>query len=102
MHASSAPGGASDEQRNQTAARHLSRLTAKRGLLKAPIEAYIAFMTDKTDAPAPEGETPMQRALRLKKAAQGRHGHGPKASSGKVERASAAAPTGKSKPWMTR
>ncbi|USQ97450.1 hypothetical protein [Caulobacter sp. RL271] len=62
-------------------------------------------MTDKIDAPAPkdkDGETPMQRALRLKKAAQGKHGHGPKASSGKVERASAAAPTGKSKPWMTR
>lgn len=57
-------------------------------------------MTDKTDVP--ENETPMQRALRLKKAAQGKHGHGPKASSGKVERASAAAPTGKSKPWMTR
>ncbi|UAL12977.1 hypothetical protein [Caulobacter segnis] len=57
-------------------------------------------MTDKTDPPA--DETPMQRALRLKKAAQGKHGHGPKASSGKVERASAAAPTGKSKPWMTR
>ena len=74
----------------------------KRGLLKALIEAYIALMTDKIEAPAPEGETPMQRALRLKKAAQGRHGHGPKASSGKVERASVAAPTGKSKPWMTR
>lgn len=57
-------------------------------------------MTDKTDVP--ENETPMQRALRLKKAAQGKHGHGPRASSGKVERASAAAPTGKSKPWMTR
>ncbi|WP_354070930.1 hypothetical protein [Caulobacter sp. 1776] len=59
-------------------------------------------MTDKTEVPAPEGETPMQRALRLKKAAQGKHGHGAKASTGKVERASAVAPTGKSKPWMTR
>ncbi|WP_172263442.1 hypothetical protein [Caulobacter sp. RHG1] len=57
-------------------------------------------MTDNQIPPA--DETPMQRALRLKKAAQGKHGHGPKASSGKVERASAAAPTGKSKPWMTR
>ncbi len=75
-------------------------MTFKRGLLKAPREAYIAFMTDKPDAPTTE--TPMQRALRLKKAAQGKHGHGPKASSGKVERASAAAPTGKSKPWMSR
>ena len=75
-------------------------MTFKRGLLKAPFQAYIALMTDKTDPPA--DETPMQRALRLKKAAQGKHGHGPKASSGKVERASAAAPTGKSKPWMTR
>lgn len=75
-------------------------MTFKRGLLKAPFQAYIALMTDKTDVP--ENETPMQRALRLKKAAQGKHGHGPRASSGKVERASAAAPTGKSKPWMTR
>ncbi len=58
-------------------------------------------MTDETDAPPPN-ETPMQRALRLKKAAQGRHGHGPKASSGKVDRADAVAPTGKSRPWMTR
>ena len=72
----------------------------KRGLLKAPFEAYIALMTDKNAPPA--DETPMQRALRLKKAAQGKHGHGAKASTGKVERASAAAPTGKSKPWMTR
>ncbi len=75
-------------------------MTLKRGLLKAPSQAYIAFMTDKTEVPA--DETPMQRALRLKKAAQGKHGHGAKASTGKVERASAAAPTGKSKPWMTR
>ena len=76
-------------------------MTFKRGLLKAPFQAYIALMTDnKIDIPA--DETPMQRALRLKKAAQGKHGHGPKASSGKVERASATAPTGKSKPWMTR
>jgi len=62
-------------------------------------------MTDKTEAPPPEAqddETPMQRALRLKKAAQGKHGHGARASTGKVERASVAAPTGKSKPWMTR
>jgi hypothetical protein len=62
-------------------------------------------MTDKPEVPAPEAsndETPMQRALRLKKAAQGKHGHGAKASTGKVERASAVAPTGKSKPWMTR
>lgn len=77
-------------------------MTVKRGLLKAPLQAYIALMTDKTETPTPEGETPMQRALRLKKAAQGRHGHGARASTGKVERASAAAPTGKSKPWMTR
>jgi hypothetical protein len=77
----------------------------KHGLLKAPFEAYIAFMTDETEVPATkteDGETPMQRALRLKKAAQGKHGHGATASTGKVQRASAAAPTGKSKPWMTR
>ena len=75
-------------------------MTLKRGLLKGPSQAYIALMTDKIEVPA--DETPMQRALRLKKAAQGKHGHGAKASTGKVERASAAAPTGKSKPWMTR
>lgn len=75
-------------------------MTFKRGLLKAPLQAYIALMTDKTEVPA--DETPMQRALRLKKAAQGKHGHGAKASTGKVDRANAAAPTGKSKPWMTR
>ena len=80
-------------------------MTFKRGLLKAPLQAYIASMTDKIEVPPQEeqsDETPMQRALRLKKAAQGKHGHGAKASTGKVERASAAAPTGKSKPWMTR
>jgi len=80
-------------------------VTIKRGLLKAPFEAYIAVMTDKIDTPAlnePADETPMQRALRLKKAAQGKHGHGAKASTGKIERASVAAPTGKSRPWMTR
>jgi hypothetical protein len=80
-------------------------VTIKRGLLKALFEAYIAFMTDKTEVPATDGadgETPMQRALRLKKAAQGKHGHGAKASTGKIERASVAGPTGKSRPWMSR
>jgi len=76
-------------------------VTFKRGLLKASLQAYIAFMTDKIDTP-PADETPMQRALRLKKAAQGKHGHGAKASTGKIERSSVAAPTGKSRPWMTR
>jgi hypothetical protein len=75
-------------------------VTLKRGLLKASLQAYIAFMTDKPEVPA--DETPMQRALRLKKAAQGKHGHGAKASTGKIERSSVAAPTGKSRPWMTR
>jgi hypothetical protein len=80
-------------------------VTFKRGLLKALFEAYIAFMTDKTEVPAaevPTDETPMQRALRLKKAAQGKHGHGAKASTGKIERSSVAGPTGKSRPWMSR
>ena len=53
-------------------------------------------MTDSSDTPA---ETPMQRALRLKKAALEAK---PKAPSGKVRREQAGMPTGASKPWMKR
>lgn len=51
------------------------------------------------DTPTPD-ETPMQRALRLKKAALDARPKGP--SAGKVQRGSAAPPAGQSKPWMKR
>lgn len=49
---------------------------------------------------APEGETPMQKALRLKKAAQAKSG----ARGGKLEneRVAAARSQSKSKPWMKK
>jgi hypothetical protein len=52
------------------------------------------------DPPGAPAETPMQRALRLKKAAQG----GPPKGAGdaKLQRRSAAMPTGVSKPWMKK
>lgn len=53
-------------------------------------------MSDPTDDTA---ETPMQRALRLKKAAQDAK---PKTPGGKVSRAQAAMPSGASKPWLKR
>jgi hypothetical protein len=52
------------------------------------------------DAPKDDDESPMQRALRLKKAAQDARPKGP--GDGKVQRGSAAMPTGASKPWMKR
>jgi len=54
-----------------------------------------------TDSPSDGGpETPMQRALRLKKSAQEAK---PKpAGGGKVRRESAAMAAGASKPWMKR
>jgi hypothetical protein len=45
-------------------------------------------------------ETPMQRALRLKKAAQDARPKG--AGAGKVQRGSAAMPPGQSRPWMKK
>lgn len=57
---------------------------------------YALRMSDQTDDPA---ETPMQRALRLKKAAQDAK---PKTPGGKVSRAQAAMPSGASKPWLKR
>jgi hypothetical protein len=45
-------------------------------------------------------ETPMRRALRLKKAALEARSKGPGA--GKVQRGSAAMPAGASKPWLKK
>lgn len=53
------------------------------------------------DDDAPVGETPMQRALRLKKAAQ-RGRSGPPGQAVEDERAAAARSQSKSKPWMKR
>lgn len=55
-------------------------------------------MTDDTEAH--KDETPMARALRLKQAAQAAKGKAPGA--GKVQRGSAAMPSGASKPWMRK
>ena len=52
------------------------------------------------DDKAPDDETPMQRALRLKKAAQARGG--PPGSRVEGERAAAARSQSKSKPWMKK
>jgi hypothetical protein len=52
-----------------------------------------------TTSPKDAAETPMQRALRLKKAALEAK---PKAPTGKVRREQAGMPTGASKPWMKR
>lgn len=53
-----------------------------------------------TNDDAPEGETPMQKALRLKKAAQAKTG----APGGRLEneRVAAARSQSKSKPWMKK
>ena len=56
-------------------------------------------MADPTDD-APPGETPMQRALRLKKAAQAAKSGPPGQREG--ERAAAARSQSKSKPWMKK
>ncbi|MDP2260311.1 MAG: hypothetical protein Q8J89_11410 [Caulobacter sp.] len=53
------------------------------------------------DQPPPPDETPMQKALRLKKAALSAKPAAPRG--GKFQRRQAAAQqTGKSKPWMAR
>jgi hypothetical protein len=54
-----------------------------------------------TDDDAPAGETPMQKALRLKKAAQARGGP-PRGATVEGERAAAARSNSKSKPWMKK
>lgn len=53
------------------------------------------------DAPAKAGETPIQRALRLKKAAQAQGGP-PGRGRLENERVAAARSSSKSKPWMKR
>jgi hypothetical protein len=54
------------------------------------------------DAAAEAAETPMQRALRLKKAAQAGRGGPPGRARGESEREAAARSQSKSKPWMKR
>lgn len=57
-------------------------------------------MADPTDPPA--DETPLQRALRLKKAAQQAKAGAPADGKRNLERAAAAKASAKSKPWMSR
>lgn len=58
-------------------------------------------MTNSTDDDAPAGETPMQRALRLKKVAQAKGGPPGRGRVGD-ERTAAAKSQSKSKPWMKK
>ena len=60
-------------------------------------------MADPTDDTVPP-ETPLQRALRLKKAAHQAHAKAKANSAGqrRLERAAAAQSSAKSKPWMSR
>ncbi|WP_374660398.1 hypothetical protein [Phenylobacterium sp.] len=57
-------------------------------------------MTDEPDAPP--NETPIQRALRLKKAAIEAKPKPPRGGRFQREQAAAARSASKSKPWMTR
>ncbi|WP_397415599.1 hypothetical protein [Phenylobacterium sp.] len=57
---------------------------------------------DDAPPPTPPGETPMQKALRLKRAAQGAKGGPPSSGRLRDERAAAAASSSKSKPWMKK
>ena len=59
-------------------------------------------MADSTDDAGPPGETPIQKALRLKKAAQAAKGGPPGRGRTADERAAAARSSSKSKPWMKR
>lgn len=64
-------------------------------------------MTDQPEDPsdiAPEipGETPIQRALRLKKAALAAKPKPPRGGRFQREQAAAASSSSKNKPWMTR
>ena len=61
----------------------------------------MADPTDDTVPPAPP-ETPLQRALRLKKAAHLAKGKSRTAGQRRLERAAAALSSAKSKPWMSR
>ena len=62
--------------------------------------AYLSGMTD--DKPPPPDETPMQRALRLKKAAIDAKPKPPRGGKFQREQAAAAHSSSRSKPWMTR
>ena len=55
-----------------------------------------------TDQPEDPNETPIQRALRLKKAALAAKPQPPRGGRFQREQAAAAASNSKSKPWMTR
>ena len=60
-------------------------------------------MADAPDDPnAPAGETPIQRALRLKKAAIAAKARPPRGGKFQREQAAAHASSSKSKPWMSR
>jgi hypothetical protein len=60
-------------------------------------------MPDTPDDPnAPPGETPIQRALRLKKAALAAKPQPPRGGRFQREQAAAHAAASKSKPWMSR
>lgn len=58
-------------------------------------------MPDNADAPPPD-ETPMQKALRLKKAALEARPQAPRGGRFQREQAAAHASSSKSKPWMSR
>ncbi|KQW71098.1 hypothetical protein ASE17_14610 [Phenylobacterium sp. Root77] len=59
-------------------------------------------MTDTPDDPAPPDETPIQRALRLKKASIEARPKPPRGGRFQREQAAAAQSSSKSKPWMSR
>ncbi|HET6970509.1 MAG TPA: hypothetical protein VFH92_05235 [Phenylobacterium sp.] len=59
-------------------------------------------MPDTPDDAAPPGETPIQRALRLKRAAESAKAGPPGRGRLADERAAAARSSAKSKPWMKR
>ena len=59
-------------------------------------------MAETTDDDAPPGETPIQRALRMKKAALAAKAAPSARERGGGERAAAARSASKSKPWMKR
>lgn len=59
-------------------------------------------MADTPDDDAPPGETPIQRALRLKTAAIAAKPKPPRGGKFQREQAAAARSSSKSKPWMSR
>jgi hypothetical protein len=65
-----------------------------------PGQAYFWDMTD--EPPIPPDETPIQKALRLKKAALSAKPGAPRGGKFQREQAAAAHSSSKSKPWMSR